>query len=202
MGQHRITLASTSPWRARLLRSVGLHVEAVAPEVDESTISAGSPRALAEARAVAKAAAVARVRPGALVIGADQVAHQAGAVFGKPRDPEDWLRRLHALRGRWHTLSTGVAMVDADGAVTSVVDDVQVRFRDDLSDDELRAYVELGEAAGCAGGYMAEARGAWFVAEVQGEWSAVQGLPMSRVVSWLRAQGWGMTADGPRRRRG
>ena len=185
----RLLLASTSPWRQSLLRDAGIPCEAVSPAVDEDAVTAPDPVALAVARATAKALAVARRSPGALVVGADQVAHLDGIAFGKPRDREDWITRLSALRGRAHLLSTGVALAEGEEVECFVVTSA-VRFRADLSDDELLAYVELGEARGCAGGYQVERRGAWLVEAVDGDWWNVIGLPLLPLIGRLRARGW------------
>ncbi len=188
MAPRPLILASSSRWRRDLLAAAGLPCEAEDPGVDEAAIQADDPDALALARARAKALAVARRRPGALVIGADQVAHLDGECFGKPTGPEDWLARLKQLRGRTHLLSTGVVLAQDEELEAFVVRSA-VRFRADLEDAELRAYVALGEAAGCAGGYMVEGQGAWLVDAVDGDWSNVVGLPIFALIGRLRARG-------------
>lgn len=184
-----ILLASTSPWRLALLRDVGIPCAAVDPAVDESRVDAPTPEGLAVARARAKALAVARARPDALVIGADQVAHLDGLAFGKPEDEARWLERLRALRGRTHWLSTGVALAEGE-QVEELVVTTGVRFRADVEDEELRAYVRWGEAAGCAGGYQAERLGAWLIEGIEGDWWNVIGLPVNALIGRLRARGW------------
>lgn len=214
-----VVLASTSPWRLQLLRSTGLAVEGVDHAVDEEAIQLADPRELAVARALAKARDVqARLvgegrLGGALVVGADQVAWLQGEavegephgdpdgpsrveIFGKPPSPEAWRERLRCLRGRVHTLSTGVALVGGPPASPggpprqeAFCVDSRVRFRGDLSDEELDAYVACGEARGCAGGYMVEGRGAWLIEEVEGDWNNVVGLPVFELLGRLRARG-------------
>ena len=71
-----------------------------------------------------------------------------------------------------------------------------VRVRDDVSDEELRTYVALGEASGCAGGYMVEGRGSWLVEHVSGDWNNVIGLPVGAIVSRLRRRGWRVPEQG------
>jgi septum formation protein len=195
MGHRQVVLASGSAWRRGLLASTGLTVLAVPPGIDEAAILADDPLALAAARARAKAEAVAPAHPDALVVGADQVVHLDGEPFGKPEDAADHLRMLQRLRGRVHRLTTAVFLVDGDRAEAFSAHS-EVRVRADATDAELRAYVDSGEARGCAGGYMVERRGAWLVEHVSGEWNNVIGLPVGALVARLRARGWRLPTDG------
>ena len=105
-----LLLASTSSWRLQLLEAAGIPCTAVDPEVDEEAIHHPEPEGLARSRALAKATAVASIYPEKWVVGADQVAHIEGQVFGKPRDRAEWQARLRSLRGRAHRLTTGVGV--------------------------------------------------------------------------------------------
>ncbi len=182
-----IILASTSAARIALLRAAGIRFEARSPPVDEATITAPTPAELAMARARAKAFAV--HVPGAIVIGSDQVAHLHGRPFGKPDDPADHRRRLRELRGATHTLSTAAVVRFGDENVATI-SHTRIRFRADLGDDELDAYVATGEGSYCAGGYAAEGLGAQLIAEIDGDYPSVLGLPLFAVVDALRRFGW------------
>ena len=187
----RIYLASTSPWRLELLRSTGLQVSSLAPSVREEDLVGATPAATASLRAAAKAdAGWSQVNEG-IVIGADQVAHIDGVSFGKPTDPHSWLQRLQRLRGREHLLTTAVSLRAAghsdDFHVTTAI-----RFRSDLTDSELQAYVDCGEAAGCAGGYMMERRGGWLIESVAGDHHNIIGLPLFPLLARLRGLGVGL----------
>jgi septum formation protein len=192
-----LLLASNSVWRRQMLDDAGLACDSVSPEIDEESIAAAGPVALALARAVAKAEAVAARHPRALVLGADQVAYLGDEVFGKPRDPEDHLRRLRQLRGRAHTLVTGVAL-RGPGVSVAFQEQTVIHFRSDLQDREIQAYVDSGEGSGCAGGYRVEAQGSWLIDRVEGDWFNVVGLPILGVIGALRALGWELEiARGP-----
>jgi len=189
MAFQQVVLASGSRWRRELLMSTGIAVCAVESGVDEAAITADDPVALARGRARAKAERVAREHRDALVIGADQVVHLDGCVFGKPPDPDAHMAMLQSLRGRAHVLTTAVCVV-VDGVSETFEEHSRVRVRADVTDAEIRAYVASGEARGCAGGYMVERRGAWLVEHVDGDWNNVIGLPIRAVVTHLRARGW------------
>lgn len=196
-----IVLASTSPWRAALLRDAGIHVTLAEPAVDESAIGGTDPGAVARARAVAKAQAVAHrwtALPAGgrcIVVGADQVVHLDGRRFDKPTSEEDQVSMLRDLRGRRHALTTAVCLHE----VSAGVERARVRsfgvtshltMRPDLDDREIRAYAASGEGRGCAGGYQVEARGILLFSRIEGDWTNIVGLPLPRLVTELRRWGW------------
>ena len=161
----------------------------MSPDVDENSIVGIDAVDTAKLRAEAKALAVARHHPEAIVIGADQVIHMDGETIGKPRDDQDWRRRLQLMRGKTHQLTTAVALVEDSGVEVFSVTTL-VTMRSDLTDAEIDTYIRLGEARGCAGGYMVERRGAWLVESIDGDWLNVVGLPVLHVISRLRERGW------------
>lgn len=183
-----LVLASTSPWRLKMLVDAGLLVRGVAPGVDERS-DEPDPVRRAEALALRKARAVAAREPGAWVIGADQVVFDGVEIFGKPADDADHLARLRGMRGRAHALITGVALL-TPGGERLLHERTAMHVRADLTEDELRAYVACGEGSGCAGGYAAEARGAFLFERVEGDFFNVIGLPLLRVFGALRELGW------------
>ena len=173
-----------------MLRDAGIEAEGLAPDVDESTIAGAIPEETARHRAVAKAVEVSKRHPDGLVVGADQIAHLDGEAFGKPTSTDDWRQRLQTLRGRTHTLTTAVAIAEAGALADSFVVDTRVSIRGDLSDEEIEDYIASGEGRACAGGYMAEKRGAWLVETIEGDWQNVIGLPLYPLLARLRARGY------------
>lgn len=206
-----VLLASGSPWRRELLLRAGLPCRCEAPEVEEAEIEGEDPVQTARLRALAKARWVAGRNPGRLVIGADQVlwdeAEPRPKAIGKPASAEAQLARLRSFVGRRHALCTAVALLAPEEWGGEEVFEVRsrVRFRADLTDQELLAYVQWGEARACAGGYMVEGRGAALIEEVEGDLFNVIGLPIFALVGRLRARGlrllpdggWGLRTAGP-----
>ncbi len=144
--------------------------------------------ALAKARAVA-----ARVEAGT-VLAADTVVVLGGAVFGKPADPEDARRMLRALRGRWHEVITGVALVEAPaGRETSAAVLTRVRMGD-YADEEIEAYLATGEPCDKAGAYAVQGAGGRLVARVDGCYTNVVGLPLKTTRRLLVE--WGIIPSG------
>ncbi len=192
-----VVLASSSPWRGELLRAAGIESVADPPGIDEDRVGAEDPveRALLLARA--KLEAVLPRHPKALIIAADQVAHLDGIPFGKPGDPAEHRDMLRGLVGKEHELVTGVAL--GWGVVRREFFEVtRIRFRSDITEEEVCRYVAHGEGSSCAGGYRVESLGPWFIEEVHGDWFNVVGLPIPRLITELRALGFRLPlADAP-----
>jgi septum formation protein len=183
-----LVLASTSPARRALLAQVGLSFEAVSPEVPEPLVREADPVAQARAFALAKALAVAARRPGAIVIGADQVLAFEGEAWGKPGDAGEALRQLERLAGKAHALVTAIAVIGAGGEAWVEHETSTLTVRT-LSAEERAAYVATGEWEGCAGGYRLEGRGLALLERIEGDHTNVLGLPMPRLLTRLRAMG-------------
>lgn len=177
------------------MHQAGLEVTIEDPRVDESTCPERDPAARAvalaelKARAVASRLAAEGGADGALVIGADQVAHLDGGILHKPHTVDNQRRQLLALRGRQHALTTGVCLIDG-GVVRSFCETSIIHFRIDLSDQELEAYLSTGEGRECCGGYQVEGLGAQLIARIEGDWFNVVGLPVLSVIAALRERGW------------
>jgi septum formation protein len=176
-----LVLASASPRRAEILRGIGWEFETAAADIDETLREGESPREYVERLARAKAGAVAQSRLFGLVLGADTTVVVDGAILAKPEDSDDARRMLRALRGRWHEVLTGVALVRAeDGRALIAHERTRVRFRE-MSDAEVDWYVSTGEPADKAGGYAVQGRAALFIEGIEGDYWNVVGLPVRLV---------------------
>lgn len=185
----RFILASASPRRVEILRTLGLDFAVRASDVDERLIQGESPQQYVMRAATAKAEAVARDVQSGIVIAADTEVVIDGLPLGKPEDGEDAARMLRAISGRWHAVMTGVAVVDVESGRTAVDHEkTLVRFRD-LSEVEIDAYVASGEPSDKAGAYAIQGRGMLFVTEIAGNYQNVVGLPVPLLERLVRQIG-------------
>ena len=185
----RFTLASASPRRVEILRTLGLDFSVRASDVDERLIRGESPQHYVMRAATAKAEAVASDLQSGIVIAADTEVVIDGLPLGKPEDTEDAARMLWALSGRWHAVMTGVAVIDVESGRSAVDHEkTLVRFRD-LSETEVDAYVASGEPSDKAGAYAIQGRGMLFVTEIAGNYQNVVGLPVPLLERLVRQIG-------------
>ena len=146
-----LTLASTSPFRKKLLERLGIDFGVVAPGVDETAHPDEAGQGLERRLSTEKASAVAETLPTGLVIGSDQVAVLGDEILGKPRDRADAIRQLTLSSGRELSLYTGLALINAaTGALQQDVISYRVRYRE-LSLAQIEQYLDLDEPYGCCG---------------------------------------------------
>ncbi len=174
----RVVLASASPRRRDLLTLIGIPHEVRPADVDESLRDGESPAAYVERLAREKALALGD--PAAVAIGSDTTVVVDGEVLAKPESEADAARMLRRLSGRSHTVLTGVA-VTWRGRVESGVEEVGVTFRA-LRDADIAAYIATGEPMDKAGAYGIQGYGATIVTRVDGDYFAVMGLAVNRMV--------------------
>lgn len=178
-----VILASQSPRRTDLLDLIGVAHDVKPANVDESYVGGEQPEAHAERLARAKAESVALGNSESLVIAADTIVVIDGKVLGKPSDEADATRMLKMLSGRRHVVMTAVA-VAYRGQTVSNIERVSVNFRE-LGDDEIARYIATGEPMDKAGAYGIQGYGATIVRRIEGDYFAVMGLSLVRLVELL-----------------
>lgn len=182
-----LVLASGSPRRLELLRSMGIPFEVDAPVVDESC--QGPPESQVLELAVRKAEAAAMRHPGRVIVAADTLVHVEDAVLGKPKTPAEAKAMLQSLSGRWHGVYTGICVLDgAKGARLAKAQRTEVLFAK-LTDDIVDKYIHTGEPMDKAGAYAIQGIGGMFVEEIRGSFSNVIGLPTALLRELLEAVG-------------
>lgn len=185
MNRPTVVLASASPRRRELLRLIGIEHEVMPADIDESLLPGEDPSAHAERLAREKATTIRR--PDTVVIGSDTIVVLDGDVLGKPRDRDHAAAMLRRLSGRSHVVMTGVAVAWRD-RVVSGLEQVGVTFRP-LDDDEIGRYIDTGEPMDKAGAYGIQGYGATVVERVDGDYFAVMGLALNRLVRLCRELG-------------
>ena len=194
-GAAPLVLASKSESRRALLSAAGLDAEFVAPEVDESALEdrylagGGSLENLALELARAKALAVSALRPDAYCLGADQTLTLEGRILHKSRDLAEAAQTLAALAGRTHRLTSAFCVARSGQALVVDRDHADLRMRA-LDPARFRA---ISNAPGPAcwprvGAYQVEGLGVHLFDRIEGDHSVVLGMPMLRLLAWLRRE--------------
>ena len=179
---YRIILASNSPRRRELLGGLGIDFTVkVIDGIDESwphdLKGEDIPLYISKEKAAPYKAAIANDE---LVITADTIVYVDGEVLGKPHDKADAVRMLKLISGRWHKVITGVTLMTKERERSFAVT-TKVKFSN-LSDDEIRRYVDSGLPMDKAGAYgIQEWIGYVGVEAIEGSYFNVVGLPVQRL---------------------
>jgi len=189
----RIVLASESPRRLELLRSLGLIVDVAASGYVERPLPGVSPAELASHHAGEKLRAALQMHRSPLdapVLAADTVVDLDGIPLGKPCDLRDAARMLESLSGREHVVHTAFALaVPGVGQCVQGLSSTRVRFYR-LEHSEIAEYLATGEPLDKAGAYGIQGRAASLVKAIKGDFYTVMGLPLARLVRTLRGLGF------------
>ena len=186
-----LILASTSPYRRRLLERLCLPFNCMDPTIEESMREGESPTERASRLATEKASAVAkRLQGNAIVIGSDQVACLGTQILHKPGTAEAAERQLAASSGQTVHFWTAVSVwASPDQAPTQRVVPCDVTMRV-LNAAEISRYVALDQPLDCAGSFKWESLGiTLFEAMRTEDPTALEGLPLIALSELLRQTG-------------
>jgi len=186
-----LVLASSSPRRAMLLRSLGLQFTTVKPRATESGDAGLPPGELVKMNSKNKANSVAvESTDDVLILGADTVVYLEGRVLGKPRDLEQAREMLGALSAKRHFVYTGLTLIDLkSGEVSTDFEQTAVTFRP-LSSSDIERYLETVVPLDRAGAYTVEGVGSLLVERFEGCYYNVLGLPLVKLDKMLRTFGF------------
>ena len=200
MTEKTIILGSASPRRRELLAQIGAEFEVRVSnkeEVYHSNVPEEIVKELALMKAENVAEELAEENPAGavkstVVIGADTIVVLDGKILGKPADEADAVRMLNSLQGRRHDVYTGVAVLDYDENGEKHVYNYPVGtavYVNEMTEEEIRAYVETKDPLDKAGAYGIQGRFAAHIDRIEGDYYNVVGLPVSRVYRTLRELG-------------
>ena len=188
----RLILASASPRRRALLKTLGIAFTVMSAVVDEEGHILGrrfkKPSGLARSLALHKAMDVGKkVKAHAVVIAADTIVVMGGRVIGKPKDRADARRVLRSLSGRTHEVITGVCLLEIPSRRRLSFHVTTRVTMTDMTDADIDRYIGTGEPMDKAGAYGIQGRGGLFVKRISGSYSNVVGLPLAELYRHLKA---------------
>jgi septum formation protein len=176
-----IVLASSSPRRKEILSRYNVNVKIVKSNIEEKIDKSEEPEIAAMSLAFQKALDVSsRLDDDNIVLAADTIVY-CDKILGKPKDDEEAFEMLKMLSGKEHYVITGICIINT-GSNKKVIDYVKtrVKFRE-LTKEKIKKYISTGEHKDKAGAYGIQGYGAVLVESIEGSYSNVVGLPISKV---------------------
>lgn len=185
----KIVLASGSPARKALLEQIGVKFVIDKSDFEEDMTQDLAPHELVVELARGKAEDVARRYADAIVIGADTIIVFEGEVMGKPHTVERARKMLKNMSGKAHSVISGFVVVDtSSGKMGKFSEETSVYFRE-LNDSEIDKYIAREMPLQKAGAYAIQNLGAVLVEKIDGDYSNVMGLPVTRLAGVLKEFG-------------
>ena len=172
----KIILASGSPRRKELLKSLGIEFEIIKPNADEKILNDESPENLCKRLAELKANSINISNK--IILAADTIVVIENEILGKPKNRDDAFRMLNLLQGREHKVLTGIALRE-NNKLISDVEISCVKFRE-LNQAQIKAYISSGECDDKAGAYAVQGLGSLLIEYIKGDYYNVVGLPLCK----------------------
>ncbi len=188
----KIILASKSIDRKKIFNRLNIPFETIITDIDEGYYKGifSNPvelvKEIAKAKALKAKNLLKNKNMDAIIIAADTVVEFKGIIIGKAKNKAQAFQILKSLINSSHNLLTGVAITELNDPKVVVDYDCTIVTFLDISDNEIRNYINTEEWKGRAGAYSIRDRASLFIKEIRGSPSNVIGLPMQKIFKILK----------------
>ena len=188
----KIILASKSIDRKKTFNRLNIPFETIITEIDEGYYKGVFSNPVELVKEIAKAKALKakdllkNKNMEAIIIAADTIVEFKGKIIGKAKNKAQAFQILKSLINRSHNLITGVAITELNNPKVVIDYDCTIVTFLDISDNEIRNYLNIEEWKGRAGAYSIRDRASLFIKEIRGSPSNVIGLPMQKIFEILK----------------
>ncbi len=185
----RIILASSSPRRIELLGMMGVTFEAMPSDFNEYLDESRPAEEVAIELALGKARTVAEHYPEAIVIGSDTIVSLGDRQYGKPGDETEARLMLYEQVGHTTTVITSLAVLWQElGIILVDAPQAKVAFKR-RNDKAIAAYLATGDWHDKAAAWGIQSGAAPLIDHIEGEYSTIIGLPVTRLATILHQLG-------------
>lgn len=188
----KIILASKSIDRKKIFNRLNIPFETIITDIDEGYYKGifSNPvelvKEIAKAKALKAKDLLKNTNMEAIIIAADTIVEFKGKIIGKAKNKAQAFQILKSLINRSHNLITGVAITELNNPKVVIDYDCTIVTFLDISDNEIRNYLNIEEWKGRAGAYSIRDRASLFIKEIRGSPSNVIGLPMQKIFEILK----------------
>ncbi len=189
-----VVLGTSSPRRLELFSLFRIPFKVITPDVDECIENIYEPQSIVIELSKRKLEGViSQLSKNKLfesidaIITADTIVWMNGEIFGKPKNEMEAKTMLRKLSGNWHKVFTGVCVKIEDDEIL-FFEETKVKFKE-LSEFEIDYYISTDEPLDKAGAYAIQGLGGVFVERIEGDYSNVIGLPISKLWQILLDKG-------------
>ena len=186
----KLSLASTSTARIALLSRLGIDFESIPPNATEENLASETSREKSQRLATLKATSITPQNKNHWILGSDQVAEVNSHILSKPKTTERAFKQIKECLGQWVHFYTSITMTNGISTFEKTVE-FSVKFRNDLSDEQIRDYIQRDDPLMCAGSFKAESLGIALFDNMNGsDISSLVGLPLIETRKLLERAGF------------
>lgn len=182
----KILLASKSPRRIEMLKKY-YDIDSISSDIEEDIRTNLLPEEMVMSIALKKALNILEKNQfeNTIVIAADTIVFDDN-ILGKPKNYNDAFEMLKALSGKTHKVFTGFALIHSNKDIKIIDYDVtEVEFIE-MDDNLIKKYLGTNEYVDKAGAYGIQGFGEILVKKINGPYSNVVGLPISKINYYLK----------------
>jgi septum formation protein len=190
----KLILASKSRDRSELFNRLNIPFEVLNTKINENDYKTRDiqpvmlVKELAKAKVLKAKEFLVNEEKGTIVIAADTIVELDGKIIGKAQNEAEAFKMLKMLGDRSHHLITGIAITTIKEAKIVIDYDITIVTFLNLSEEDIRNYIKIGEWKGRAGSYSIRDNASLFIKEIQGSPSNVIGLPMQKIFEILKKE--------------
>ena len=190
MKTSKLILASSSPQRLSLLKTIGIEPDKVIPaNIEEIPNKKEKPKDFVIRMSKEKALDVAKENSNSFILSGDTIVAAGRIIIGKPSDRKEAKEILSLLSGRRHRVLSAFTLIKPDLEEITKLVTSKVKFSR-LSENDLNEYLDTEEWRGKAGGYAIQSKASSFVPWISGSYTGVMGFPINEVKNVLISSGW------------
>ena len=190
MKKSKLILASSSPQRLSLLKTIGIKPDKVVPaNIKEIPDKKEKPKDFVIRMSKEKAFDVAKENSNSFILSGDTIVAAGRIIIGKPSDRKEAKEILSLLSGRRHRVLSAFTLIKPDLEEIAKLVTSKVKFSR-LSENDLNEYLDTEEWRGKAGGYAIQSKASSFVPWISGSYTGVMGFPINEVKNVLISSGW------------
>lgn len=186
----KLILASSSKPRQDIFKNIGWKYEVVKSLVEEKS-DASKPDEYVKDLSRNKANSVAsQINEKALIVAADSVIYMDGKIYEKPKNKEEAYQNMKEMSGKVTYAVTGVTIKDLYQDKEICFSDTTEVYIKEISDEEIKWYVENEENILNRCGYAMLGKACIFLDKVNGDYNTLFGISPSKLYEKFKELGY------------
>jgi len=188
----KIILASSSPTRRYMLKKMGVDFVIEKPDCEETIEKNESMESQVKRLAKEKARSVYsrfEKEKDVLILGFDSLVEVDNLILGKPKTKKEAFEMFQKFGGKKVGTFTGMTIagnVKGKYVEKTIVEKSWLVFRDDITNCQIRSFLDFNQWQGKAGGITIEGIGAFLLADIKGDYQNVLGIPVIKMGEVMR----------------